>query len=606
PRGKWPDAGYRISIPPQSGRWQKLEIEAQGSSVTVHLDGQLISDDSAEPASERGYIALGSTGSGRLQVRNIQLKPLGLGPIYNGSDLDGWKFVAPPEPEKKADRKILKVIPLPKSKKRVADWSVRAGVIHVQNGQGQLETAPLYDDFVLQMDVRSNGTGESRPSAGVLLRGEPGKYGSGYEIRVHNKFNGDRAKPADVGTGGIYRFHPARRVISDERAFFTLTAIASNRHLQVWVNGYPVADFEDRRPAGNNIAREARLGKGPIALMAVDETDADLRNLRIASLSKPPQPVPPTSPTIPTAPPSAGQQVAPPAAPPALPPTSGDNTLAQQIAQQNLTQQQEQQKEQRVSSLMQQALGARTPQEKVRTYDQILALDPNNQVAYNARQDAQQRIEQEEQARSAGLQQQQKQQHEVANREQRRKEALRLAEGALLRGDFSQARTQAGLAEQMAPQDPETRRLLSLIDNRLQVRSRILYAVFGTSSLCLIGMITLFVRRRRRGHPVLEVVDGIGKGQEIVLKDNVTRIGAVAGEGNDKNDLVLDDQERSVSRFHCEIHRMKKKVYILDCGSSNGTYVDGRRLHPEQPARIGNGSRIRLGRSCTLRVGYRR
>lgn len=59
-----------------------------------------------------------------------------------------------------------------------------------------------------------------------------------------------------------------------------------------------------------------------------------------------------------------------------------------------------------------------------------------------------------------------------------------------------------------------------------------------------------------------------------------------------QNDLVLEDQDRTVSRFHAEV-RLENGAYVLvDLNSQNGTWVDDDRidrfpLRPGVPVRIG-------------------
>ena len=60
---------------------------------------------------------------------------------------------------------------------------------------------------------------------------------------------------------------------------------------------------------------------------------------------------------------------------------------------------------------------------------------------------------------------------------------------------------------------------------------------------------------------------------------------------------------RAVSGVHCSISAGNGHVTVTDLGSSNGTYVDGTRLMPNQPVRAGNGSSILLAdANCTLQV----
>jgi pSer/pThr/pTyr-binding forkhead associated (FHA) protein len=46
---------------------------------------------------------------------------------------------------------------------------------------------------------------------------------------------------------------------------------------------------------------------------------------------------------------------------------------------------------------------------------------------------------------------------------------------------------------------------------------------------------------------------------------------------SDENDIVIEDG--AVSRFHCLIHWQRRRVFVHDCGSKNGVWVDGVRVH---------------------------
>ncbi len=58
------------------------------------------------------------------------------------------------------------------------------------------------------------------------------------------------------------------------------------------------------------------------------------------------------------------------------------------------------------------------------------------------------------------------------------------------------------------------------------------------------------------------------------------------------NNLVICDN--SVSHHHCEILMNGPEIIVRDLGSSNGTYVDGRRLNNEQ-SQVKDGHIIRFG-----------
>jgi hypothetical protein len=169
-------------------------------------------------------------------------------------------------------------------------WTVRDKLLHVEKGPGQLETNLLYDDFVLQLDIRANAPApDKHPNSGVFFRGDANGYWTGYEAQIRNEYkNGDRTQAVDYGTGGIYRYQPARTVVANDNEFFTMTVIARGRHIATWVNGYPVADWDDPNPEGKEVRKkEAKLTAGPISLQAHDPTtNLDFRDIRVVVLPK--------------------------------------------------------------------------------------------------------------------------------------------------------------------------------------------------------------------------------------------------------------------------------------------------------------------------------
>jgi 3-keto-disaccharide hydrolase len=224
-------------------------------------------------------------GGSRLALEDVKMPPPNLEPIFNGKDLTGWK-----------------IFPGRKSQFTVSD-----GELHIKNGNGDLQTEAFYDDFVLQLDCKTNG---KHLNSGVFFRCIPGQYQNGYEAQIHNDFTLDPPKEytvdeydpethkligkkkvksaaRDFGTGAIYRRIPARKPVATDNEWFTMTIVAEGRHMAVWVNGIQVTDWIDNRPLHDNPRNGCRLEKGAISLQGHDPTtDLSFRNIRIAPLPK--------------------------------------------------------------------------------------------------------------------------------------------------------------------------------------------------------------------------------------------------------------------------------------------------------------------------------
>ena len=84
----------------------------------------------------------------------------------------------------------------------------------------------------------------------------------------------------------------------------------------------------------------------------------------------------------------------------------------------------------------------------------------------------------------------------------------------------------------------------------------------------------------------LRIVEGGTVGKVFDSKGDRVQIGS-----HPLNDLLLD--ERTVSRFHCEVFVDEKGPWVKDLGSRNGTVVDG---VPVKEAALRSGSLLQLGR----------
>ena len=248
--------------PSYKSDWQTFEITAEGGHFVVKVNGELALDYTDPKPIPRGRIAL-QFNQGKAEFRNIKLKPLGLTPLFNGQDLSGWT-----------------VFPGKKSK-----FAVVEGEIDVKNGPGTLESDSQFADFVLQFEAKTHG---KALNSGLFFRSIPGEYNNGYESQIQNAFkDGDRTKPVDCGTGGIYRRQNARRVVSNDLEWLSKTIVASGPHISVWVNGFQVTDWTDSRPPDANPRKGLREAAGTLQLQGHDPTtDLRFRNLSAAEMPK--------------------------------------------------------------------------------------------------------------------------------------------------------------------------------------------------------------------------------------------------------------------------------------------------------------------------------
>ena len=196
------------------------------------------------------------------KFRNVFFKPEGMESIFNGENLDGWKTY--PEMDGK--------------------FTVNAAEkrIEAKNGLGMLETVGAYGDFVFQGAVSL----QPNVNSGFFFRCIPGEKMNGYECQVHFGFlDGDRTKPQDCGTGGIFRRVDARKVIGNDKEWVNVYINAVGNHFAVWVNGEQVSDWTDTRKPDPNPRRGLRLDPGTIQLQGHDATsNFKFRNIVIEEI----------------------------------------------------------------------------------------------------------------------------------------------------------------------------------------------------------------------------------------------------------------------------------------------------------------------------------
>lgn len=113
-------------------------------------------------------------------------------------------------------------------------------------------------------------------------------------------------------------------------------------------------------------------------------------------------------------------------------------------------------------------------------------------------------------------------------------------------------------------------------------------AVAGTRQLRLAD---LAAARRQRATPEqtrLRLTDAAGLDELLEPSMDVVRVGRAAD-----NDIVV--ASKNVSRYHAQLRWVESGWLVYDLNSTNGTWLDQRRLSQGAPGLLSGGSRLRLG-----------
>ena len=243
-----------------SDEWHSMKMVMAGKRLQVSVDGTNVCDYTDAVGIAKGKIGL-QHNSGRIEFRNIRLRPLGLSSLLD-EELTQWtKYPEMPGEFSMTDE----------------------GYLRVKGGRTQLESKQPFDDFVLLAEYKLP---LDEMNSGIFFRCIPGDVMMGYECQLSNEIkNGNRLNPADCGTGGIFRRQDARVVAGETGKFATVVLVAHGPSMAAWVNGVQVSDWFDDRKSDENPRRGLRLKAGTFMIQGHDPgTDALIKQFNVATV----------------------------------------------------------------------------------------------------------------------------------------------------------------------------------------------------------------------------------------------------------------------------------------------------------------------------------
>jgi FHA domain/Tetratricopeptide repeat len=250
--------------------------------------------------------------------------------------------------------------------------------------------------------------------------------------------------------------------------------------------------------------------------------------------------------------------------------------------------------------------------ERIQRWLQVVFRDPQNQVAQQRLQQAQNDLQT---ARSRAL--------EAGKADQQSTEVVRSHLGAA-RADinaknWASAEQHLGAVLQQDPNHPEAKSLMAELQRSKRMDDLKRQALYIVPVLVILAAgLVLVVRwgakyreeRQRKAEElaakraaVLQIVDGIGRGKLVTIdrEKGVFKIGAAQGPGEDeKNDLVVSDSGALVSRFHCTLLRKEGDYYLVDA-SMNGTALNGKPVRRGEHYRLDDGDEITVAEVSRLK-----
>jgi len=229
----------------KKAEWNAIEVTAQGSSISILVNGQsVVTFVDLEARFRRGKFSFTPTGGCNLMVQKIQIKELAtmkidpiksasllppektFVPLFNGTDMTGWK-VHSQAPD---------------------SWKVEAGLLTANGPKSFLYSERSdYRNFHLRVEARINQGGNS----GVFFRSTFQKEDpDGYQVELMRT---DK-NPAGIGSlligigslpgisDPIVKVQGGR--IHEDEGWILLEIISNDNHITTKVNGKTVVDHE--------------------------------------------------------------------------------------------------------------------------------------------------------------------------------------------------------------------------------------------------------------------------------------------------------------------------------------------------------------------------
>ncbi len=142
-------------------------------------------------------------------------------------------------------------------------------------------------------------------------------------------------------------------------------------------------------------------------------------------------------------------------------------------------------------------------------------------------------------------------------------------------------------------------------------------------AVAVVGVLLVLLLKKNNNSGAAVVVDGgnVSDAGPVVVVDNSSSVGETVGTcysiqwlkgnfsgqtrgvpkslriGRDpmKNDLVFPANTKGISGTHCVLLEEGGELYLMDCGSTYGTFLNGRKLSANKTEKVKSGDKVSLG-----------